>query len=148
MENLSADVPGHLAWADELLTRFGRWAMDRRRVHHCGSAEGKYKAPANDDDRKPREVLMPGFEAMEVQRVLSRVPEQQRVVLEVLYIPRRWTVVQQMRFLRIPPKLSRERHLSGLQMFANLRRVGVHSAPTDAVSDVAAALRPAAAWQG
>jgi hypothetical protein len=127
-ENLAAPIPFDLADEDELLHRFGRWAMLRKGPKRCGSAEGQYRAPANDDDRVAREILLPPMDAMRVQKALSRVPHKWRVILEVLYVPRRggngkvipcelW-----LRIMRIPPKLCQERHLEGLRQFSNIYR--------------------------
>ncbi|NBO83659.1 MAG: hypothetical protein EBU75_12855, partial [Betaproteobacteria bacterium] len=77
-------------------------------------------SPANDDDRQPREVLQPDFEAPQCQRTLARVPDVERAILVVLYIPRRMPAELQLRLLRVPPRLCRERHLRGLQMFWTL----------------------------
>lgn len=123
-ENLSADIPAELREADELLTRYGRWACDRRHRRRCGSAEGRYRAPANDDDRQPRELLQPDFEALQCQRALARVPDLERVVLTVLYVPQRVPVELQLRLLRVPPRLCRERQLRGLRMFWTQWRLG------------------------
>jgi hypothetical protein len=118
----ACDVPPWLLDADDLLTRYGRWAMDRYRKHHCGSAEGRYRIPPNDDDRQPREALLSTPDAMRAQRALSRVPELERVVLAVLYIPHRLPVEARLRKLRVPARLCQERHREGLTMFANLHR--------------------------
>lgn len=131
--NLSADIPPSLRNADDALTRYGRWAMYRTAKRACGSAEGNYKAPANDDDRKPREQLMQMQEALDCQRALARVPDVERVALTILYIPqhvngRLVPAVVQCRLLRLPPRLMQERHLRGLRMFDNLLKV-IHSAP-------------------
>ena len=130
--NLSADIPESLRDADELLTKYGRWAMWRDSRRKCGSAEGNYKAPANDDDRQPREQIMPMLDALDCQRALARVPAVQRVTLQILYIPlhvngRQVPAEKQCRLLRLPPRLMQERHIPGLRMFANLLKV-VHSA--------------------
>lgn len=122
-EDISAPIPDALRDADELLTRYGRWAMLRHGRRRCGSAEGRYAIPPNDDDRTPREVIMPMLDALAVQRALSRVPDLQRIVLSVLYIPHRIPSHRQLQMLRIPPRLSRDRHITGLRMFANLHRV-------------------------
>lgn len=131
--NLSADIPLSLRDADDLLMRYGRWAMYRKVRRSCGSAEGHYKAPANDDDRKPREQIMSQQEALDCQRALARVPDVERVALTILYIPqhvngRLVPAVVQCRLLRLPPRLMQERHLRGLRMFDNLLKV-IHSAP-------------------
>ena len=107
------------------LTR-GCWACDRRHRRRCGSAERRYRAPANDDDRQPRELLQPDFEALQCQRALAWVPDLERVVLTVLYVPQRMPVELQLRLLRVPPRLCRERQLRGLRMFWTQWRLGCH----------------------
>lgn len=124
-QQIAADIPPALSDADELLHRYGRWAMRRRRKLRCGSAEGGYHIPPNDDDREPREVLMLNVDALACQRALARVPDRERIVLAILYVPHRMPAEMQLRLLRIPPKLSQERHLAGLQMFKNLHRIVV-----------------------
>jgi hypothetical protein len=120
---IAAEIPHALRDEDDLLRRYGRWAMHRNKYQRCGSAEGQYRSPANEDDRQPRELLMSMPDAMQVQRALSRVTELERVVLTVLYVPKRIPVEVQMRILHIPPELSRKRHLLGLRMFSNVYRV-------------------------
>lgn len=127
---IAAEIPAGLRDADEVLVRYGRWAMHRHKKQRCGSAEGMFTTPPNDDDRQPREMLMPGYQAIDVQRALYRVPELQRVVLAILYVPQRIPAVVQLRRLHIPPRLSRERHIDGLRMFANIHRV-LSSVPPD-----------------
>lgn len=121
--NIAADLPLELWQADELLSRYGRWAMHRHKKQRCVSAEGMFRAPPNDDDRQPREVMLRDFDALAVQRALARVPDRERIVLAVLYVPQRLPPQAQFRILRIPPKLARDRHLVGLRMFNNLYRV-------------------------
>jgi hypothetical protein len=118
--NFAAIIPPQLAEADQVLTRYGRWAMDRVRRQCCGSAEGMYRSPQNDDDRAPREMLLPAWQAMAAHRALIGVPDRERIVLHILYVPKRLTVQVQLRRLRIPPQLSQQRHLLGLRGFANL----------------------------
>lgn len=62
-------------------------------------------------------------DALICQRALARVPDRERVVLAVLYIPRRTPPEVQLRILRIPPQLSQQRHLLGLRIFNNMRRL-------------------------
>ena len=141
--NIASDIPESLRDADELLMRFGRWAMHRRRQHHCGSAEGRYVAERGEAlqaRREAREVLMGAEEAMACQRALARVPDRERIVLEVLYVPKhigeRFVPPEaQFRVLRIPPRLSQVRHLSGLRMFDNLLMV-VRSAHLTAGAEI------------
>ena len=119
-QNLSAEIPQSLQAADERLTRYGRWAMERLRRHRCGSAEGKYRSFQDDEDRVPREVLLHIDEALACQRALARVPELERKVLTILYVPQRLPIEAQLRLAHIPPRLCQERHLRGLRMFDNL----------------------------
>ena len=120
--NIAADIPASLSDADELLRRYGRWAMHRHRKQRCASAEGQYHAPPNEDDREPREELLLNVDALACQRALARVPDRERVVLAILYVPNRLPPEAQLRLLRIPPKLSQERHLAGLRIFSNTHR--------------------------
>lgn len=121
--NLAANIPISLRDADERLNKYGRWAMDRMRVHCCGSAEGRYRSNQNDQDRAPKEVLLHIDDAMRCQRAFAKVPERERKVLSILYIPKRLPVEVQLRLARIPPRLCQESHLLGLRMFDNLFRV-------------------------
>ena len=125
---LVGDIPPRLQRADEVLHAYGRWAMDRFRKQRCASAEGMYRIPPGDADREPREILLPTPEAMEVHRALIRVPDLQRTVLHILYVPKRLPPEAQLRMLRIPARLCQQRHLDGLRMFDNLWRI-VHSSP-------------------
>ena len=99
---------------------YGRWAMNRAKAQRCGSAEGRFRAPANDDDRQPREVMMPMLNALAAQRALARVPDLERKVLAILYVPNRLPAEAQLRMAMVPPRLSQERHLAGLRMFSNI----------------------------
>jgi hypothetical protein len=116
-------IPPELQEADRLLTQYGRWAMDRFRRQHCGSAEHLYK-PAGDIEarREPLVPLMPDFRAMDVQRALNEVPLQYRRVLQAEYIPQRVSLAVQRRILKLSPRTWEGTHLVGLRMFANLWR--------------------------
>lgn len=142
-ENFAADIPASLASADEALAIYGRWAADRPPRKRCGSAEGGYLSTAwqaVDERRETRPASMSLPELMVCQRALARVPIAERAVLAVLYVPRRMPVDQQLRLLRIPPRVCRERHISGLRMFDNIRRVLLQSRPNDAASGQRTAL--------
>ena len=134
LKQIAADIPPQLAAADELLSRYGRWAKDRRRLHRCGSAEGRYVIPPNDDDRLPRENPLHPTVAMACQRSLAALPQPYRVVLAILYIPRPQPAETQLRWLRIPPQLAQERHRRGLEMWWNRYRLGVDN-PQDVWQD-------------
>lgn len=125
-ENIAAEIPTSLRYADDLLSAYGRWAADRPSARRCGSAEGNYRPGAGealDARRETRQWSLRHDEAMLCQRALARVPDRERVVLSILYIPRRLLPEVQLRLMRIPPRLSRERHVAGLRMFDNIRQV-------------------------
>lgn len=125
-ENISSQVPPGLQTADDLLTSYGRWAADRPHYRRCGSAEGEYRPGQGEALESRRQSQMPTMridDAMLCQRALARVPTVERVILSVLYIPKRLPAEAQLRILKIPPKMSRERHLTGLRMFDNIRAV-------------------------
>ncbi|OWQ90817.1 hypothetical protein CDN99_11660 [Roseateles aquatilis] len=114
-----AEIPSDLQQADQLLHRYGRWAMDRWRAARCGSAEGRYRAPggeALEARRLPLESLT-GDDAMQVQEAMKAVGELERQVLTILYVPQRLPSQAQLRMQRIPPQLSQVRHLAGLRAF-------------------------------
>lgn len=122
-ENISADIPPDLARADEVLTQYGRWAAGRPTRERCGSAERDYRPEswqAVDGRRTPKPIAMVQQEAIAAQRALARLPDRERTVLVILYVPRRMSAQTQLKLLRIPPSLSRHRHLRGLRMFDNL----------------------------
>lgn len=131
--SIAADIPADLIDADHALSRYGRWATTASGgAKRCGSAERMFRSEkwfavelrrSAEYARATREPLMSTDEALICQRALARVPDLQRVVLTVLYIPRRLPAEAQLRILRIPPRLSQDRHLRGLRMFDNLRRV-------------------------
>lgn len=114
---LYADLPQELLEADDILRRYGRWAMDRQKLHRCGSAEGHYKAPANDDDRQPKESLMATADVEMVRAALIALPAVSRTVLLWLYVPDKEPVWAKMRRCKVPPRLMRERHLEGVREF-------------------------------
>ncbi len=128
LQPIAAEVPETLRQADATLHLYGRWAMHRWKPQRCGSAERYYLGERTDADfdprREPRETLMPGHEAVKVQRALYQVPEPFRVVLQALYIPQKLPAHVLLAKKRIPPKLSRERHLEGLFMFRNSLKAG------------------------
>lgn len=132
-ENFAADIPPELAKADDLLTQYGRWAtsygarkgaptLDRMFIREADRKES-LEAYQRRRAHVPGEALMPTPDAMNVQRALAKVPDQERIVLCMLYIPRRQPVHMQVAALRLTPSLCRIRHLSGLRMFGHLHDV-------------------------
>ena len=111
-------IAADLYTADDLLNEYGRWAHDRYKKQRCGSAEGRYKAPRNDDE--PMVPFIKDFDAMQVHRALIRVPLQERLALFMWYVPKRLPFDAQLRKARIPRKLAIERRNAGLRMFWNI----------------------------
>ncbi len=129
-ENFAADIPADLAEADQTLTRYGRWATTRgRSIPHTvdrmyiREADGRATYDDIQQRRAPVDPMMTTQDALNAQRALARVPDQERVVLAILYVPQRMPVAVQLRILRIPPALCRARHIHGLRMFRNILRV-------------------------
>lgn len=133
IENFAADIPPELRRADDLLTRYGRWAtsygarkgaptLDRMFIREADRKES-LEAWQRRREHVPHDHLMPTPDAMLVQRALARVADRERVVLSILYIPRRQPVHMQVAALRLTPSLCRIRHLSGLRMFRHLHDV-------------------------
>jgi len=130
---LYADLPQELQEADELLRLYGRWAKDRFKPQRCGSAEGNYKTPPSDEDRHPRECIMPAGDVVLVNRALQAVPELERKVLMWLYVPSGEPVQIKMRKTATPPKLMQERHVAGIRMFWNNWKKQQHCGKLQAV---------------
>lgn len=131
-ENFAADIPKELQAADVLLTRYGRWATTSGGSScsilgrmYIREADRKESLEAYNRRRAhvPGQAMLTTQEALQAQRALAAVPDTERVVLSVLYVPRRLPVEAQLRLLRVPPRLCRERHLHGLRMFWNLHRI-------------------------
>ena len=124
VQNYSADIPEGLHEADSILTRYGRWAANTGRgARTCGSAEGRYRASgieALESRRTPADVPLTPAQRVAAQRALVRVPDCERAVLSVLYVPRRQSIGHQLRLLGVPARLSAERHLLGLRIWWNL----------------------------
>ena len=115
-----ADLPADLHDADELLQRYGQWAMDRGQKRRCGSAEGSYRAGgvgAQEARRTPTEMGMSTEEAIRCQRALTATPDRERIVLTILYVPQRLPMEAQLRLMHIPPRVSQQLHLLGIRRF-------------------------------
>lgn len=131
--DIAAEIPEALRAADETLTQYGRWATTHSGRGRPGTLDRMYdratdgreslEAFRRRREHVPDDPLMPTLEALVAQRALARVPDVERIVLAILYIPGRLPPQAQLRILRIPPQLSRVRHLAGLRMFGNLHRI-------------------------
>jgi hypothetical protein len=119
--DIYAIIPPRLARADDALHRYGQWARDRPKRGSCGSVERNFLRERYDDeaDRQPKLILMHPDEAQAVQKALYKVPERERKVLAILYVPKIMPAHVQLRIARIPARLSQERHIAGLNMFDN-----------------------------
>lgn len=117
---LYGNIPDSLAEADEVLQRYGRWAVSvSASGGRCGSAEGNYQPPggqALEARRAPLE-LMSNAQALRVQQALQAVDAIHRVVLTILYVPRKSPIEAQLRLIKTPPRLAQVRHLEGLRRF-------------------------------
>lgn len=80
-------IPAELKEADELMHRYGQWAKRRFRIGFCGSMERRYRPErvADDEDRQPVTVLMAGWRAFEVQKIVQTLPLDHRMVLWAQY---------------------------------------------------------------
>lgn len=113
---LYADLPTDLHEADNILTSYGRWATRGGGGARCGSAEGAYRAPQDDEDRKPREPLMPTLDAERCAKALSTLPMMTLLVIQWLYVDTS-SLQAKMRKHGIQPRHMRERHLDGVRLF-------------------------------
>lgn len=141
-EAIACDIPPELRHADDLLMRYGVWCT--RDTSRGGGAETLDRMYQRERDKRDtlaeffarreaayaeatREPIMPTPEAMLVQRALGMVPDRERIVLTILYVPKwRYTSHEQLAALRITPALARIRHLHGLRCFADMYALVAH----------------------
>lgn len=117
-----ADLPANLQRADQLLGLYGQWAVNRGgRAGRCGSAEGQYVPERGEVEtrREPKVEVLTTEEALRCQRALLAVPDRERIVLTILYVPKPMPAEQQLRLMRIPPQLSQQRHAAGVRFWWN-----------------------------
>ena len=121
-QQLYAELPAELLEADDILRRYGRWARSGAGPARCGSAEGAYKAPANDDDRAAVDAGMTGADIDRVRRALTDMPPMTRCVLQWLYV--KAPAPGLLRRQGIQPRHMQERHMEGVVLFwSNWRRL-------------------------
>ena len=113
---LYADLPAELLEADDILRRYGRWARGGSGAARCGSAEGNYRAPQDDEDRQPSEPVMVVADVERVRKSLMQLPPMTLLVIQWLYV-KPGQVQANMRKHGIQPRHMRERHLEGVQCF-------------------------------
>lgn len=113
---LYADLPAELLEADEILNSYGRWANRGGGGARCGSAEGMYRAPQDDEDRKPRIPLMAPLEVDRARDALGALPMMTLLVIQWLYVDTSGLQAK-MRKHGLQPRHMRERHLDGVRLF-------------------------------
>lgn len=138
LQAIAADIPPDLAEADDVLTRYGRWAVTSSRGGRPPTLDRQFRPEMDSHEsyaswlercsRTPRDMPMPIKIAMLVQRTLARLPERERVVLAALYVPRRIHAATQLQILRVPPAHSRALHLIGLRRFDTSYRIALKEA--------------------
>jgi hypothetical protein len=117
-----AAVPCDLHEADDILTKYGRWAAGGGSARTCGSAEGRYRAPgreALEARRQPASPLEPA-QRDAAQRALARVSPANRTVLAALYVPSRWPIARQLRAAGVSPRECASLHLHALRQWWGL----------------------------
>ena len=136
-QQLYADLPAELHEADELLNRYGRWARGGGGGGaRCGSAEGMYRAPQDDEDRRPREPVMPPLEVERAKEAKSTLPMMTLLIIQWLYVDT-GALHAKMRQHGIQPRHMRERHLDGVRLFwANWQRLRPMTNGTIAIASV------------
>lgn len=122
----AATLPRELHEADDVLTKYGRWAVARGGSRTCGSAEGQYRPEGGEalEARRTPSAPLTARQRVAAQRALARTPDPFRGVLAALYVPTR-PIGLSMRLLGIPPRLCQERHAVGLGIWWNLYRAQV-----------------------
>lgn len=133
---LYADLPAELQEADEQLRRYGRWARGGGGAERCGSAEGAYRAPQDDEDRQPRMPTMPAAEVERTRQALAKLPMMTLLVIQWLYVNPS-SMQAHMRKHGIQARHMRERHLEGVTEFwANWLRLAPMTKATVAIRSV------------
>ncbi len=83
---LSAD----LAWVDDRLCNWARWANDRPARGRARSAEGRYRPVGGDlDERRTPTPSIDLADALLVGRALARLPQRELALIKAHYLERR-----------------------------------------------------------
>jgi hypothetical protein len=77
---------------------------------------------------------MPTPDALQVHRALIRVEEVEREILQILYVPQRMRIEQQLRLRRIPGRLWRPRKKPALRKIGGFFVLNMPSAPVAGAS--------------
>lgn len=119
-KDITASLPRDLYEADDILTRYGRWAAAEGGPRTCGSAEGQYRAPAGEalEARRTPAFPLTNDEKRAAARALSHIPGSCRDVLKALYVPQTGATFSfAVRQLGLPLSVVQERHLRGLRLW-------------------------------
>lgn len=116
-QQLYADLPADLQEADDILRRYGRWARGRGGGGaRCGSAEGAYRSPQDDEDRQPSEPTMAALDVERARKALATLPTMTLCVIQWLYVDSS-SLKSKMRKHGLQPRHMQERHLEGVRLF-------------------------------
>jgi GNAT superfamily N-acetyltransferase len=73
----------------DFLKNWARWAREGQKYNRCGSAEGAYRAPKNDDDRQINGAYRVDVRsAIKAERLIVLLPEVEGIILVEAYIHR------------------------------------------------------------
>lgn len=116
-QQLYADLPADLQEADDILRRYGRWARGGGGGGaRCGSAEGAYRSPQDDEDRQPSEPTMAAIDVERTRKALATLPTMTLCVIQWLYVGSS-SLQSKMRKHGLQPRHMQERHLEGVRLF-------------------------------
>lgn len=116
-QQLYADLPADLQEADDILRRYGRWARGGGGGGaRCGSAEGAYRSPQDDEDRQPSEPTMAAIDVERTRKALATLPTMTLCVIQWLYVDSS-SLQSKMRKHGVQPRHMQERHLEGVRLF-------------------------------
>lgn len=132
LEDIAAPIPENLLRADELLTRYGRWARTKSRGYKPVTVERQFDAAMDSHEslaswqercsRVPRDVAMPVRIAVAVQNIVQKLPFHERIVLHALYVPKATPARVQLQIVGVSARNSRVLHISGLRRFDGVSR--------------------------
>lgn len=84
MHKTPLTIPSDLREIDESMYHYGQWARRRMIINVCGSMERRYRAPEWEGE-SPAPALMPTYAALDIQRIVQRLPLLERMCLWAQY---------------------------------------------------------------
>ncbi len=112
-------VPAGYEKEDNILTKYGEWARDRRKWARCSSAEGNYKARWAETKECPPELIA-DFRAIEVQRTILQLPEHYRMAIQIWYVPAKSPFSARLRANKLTKRKLLEYRNEALKLFREL----------------------------